>query len=151
MSANPTRNSEGNSRNRQPTYNINEVNDDTFSEQGLSRNDNRYTFASDNNRTNDRTAKNSQEVTLDSDDDELMFDKEALNANRDSNSYQSMKHRKSKDMTNPSDTIFELLEEEDELATLDFLRTHFVDLTQLRDARGYTVLHIVAYKGLESM
>jgi ankyrin repeat protein len=47
--------------------------------------------------------------------------------------------------------IFELLDEEDELAILDYLRVNFIDLTQLRDSRGYTVLHLVAYKGLESM
>jgi palmitoyltransferase ZDHHC13/17 len=99
-----------------------------------------------------KTSKDTNDVNLES-DEELHFDKEALatHSNRESANYILRQNKLSKDGPNPGDTIFELLEDENEMEILDFLRTHFVDLTKLKDARGYTVLHIVAYKGLESM
>lgn len=48
--------------------------------------------------------------------------------------------------------IFELLEDENELGLLNYMRDHpYVDLTVLRDHRGYTCLHVVAFKGNESL
>lgn len=152
MSSKNDHKSDGQKRSTQPSYALNHDDSDNHSEQGLSRQDNRYSFPSDPIIKDNKGAKNSQEISLDS-DDELMFDKEALNssANRESLNYLNRKSKMSKQGNTVTETVFELLDEEDELAILDFLRTHFVDLTQLRDPRGYTVLHIVAYKGLDSM
>jgi len=136
----------------EPSYALNRETDSEFSEQGLSRNENRYSFPVESSIQDSLRNKPSQEINLGS-DDELMFDNEALNKNqnRESFNYISQNIKRAQEGPSASETIFSLLEDEDELAILDFLRLNMVDITLLRDSRGYTVLHIVAYKGLESM
>ena len=138
-------------RSTEPSYALNGESDGHDFEQGSSRNDGRFSLNTD--VRNYQKAKTSQEVTMDSDDDGLMFDNDALMAhsNKDSITYLSQKQKRAQEGPTPAEVIFELLDEEDELAILDYLRVNFIDLTQLRDSRGYTVLHLVAYKGLESM
>lgn len=150
MSGNPTYSIQ--KRSTQPSFTINHEDSDSANEQGLSRNDNRFSVSSDAYPLDPKTSKDTNDVNLDS-DEELHFDKEALatHSDRESLNYIKRQNKLAKDGPNPCDTIFELLEDENEMEILDFLRTHFVDLTKLRDARGYSVLHIVAYKGLESM
>lgn len=149
MSSNSPRN-HTNRTTREPVYAVNDEISESPSEQGLSQNDNAYSFPSDNE--NKKTAINSNNLSMSS-DDEIMYDREALTNPSNNDSFHSLNKRMSitKDGVNFADTLFELLEEEDELAILNFLSTHFIDLTKIRDAKGYTVLHIVAYKGLDSM
>jgi hypothetical protein len=143
-----TKNKGEQKRSTEPSYGINPDTEDD--EQGSSRNDNRYSFATEG-MANFKN-KPSNEISLDS-DDELMFDKDAIanNSKKDSAVYLSQRNRKTGDGVPIDEKIFNLLDEENELAILDLLRSTFVDLTQILDSRGYTVLHIVAYKGLESM
>lgn len=135
----------------EPSYALNHEDESEFSEQGLSRNENRYSYNTESETTNFRKNKNSNEVNLS--DDELMFDKDALNKNqnRDSFNYINQKIRRAHEGPSASETVFQLLEEEDELAIYDYFRTSTADITTLIDSRGYTVLHIAAYKGLENI
>jgi len=149
-SRNPNSNSIQN-RSTTPNMAINHEDPDSSSEQGLSINENTHSRPSDGNKFEFKAGKNSQEITMDSDDD-VSFDQEAFSANsRDSNNYLKKKQRLAKEGPSISDTIFQLIEDENEIGILDFMRTNFVDLTQLTDSRGYTVLHIVAYKGFDGM
>jgi ankyrin repeat protein len=135
-------------RSTEPSYGVNPETEED--EQGSSRSENRYSFATEGNtRYRD---KKSNEISLDS-DDELMFDKDAIvnNSNRDSAVNINQRSKRTNEGMSIEEKIFNLLDEENELAILELLRSTFVDLTQLLDPRGYTVLHIVAYKGLESM
>ena len=151
-----TRNNQTEGSNRAstgPSYALNHDHDSENSEQGLSRNDNRYSFASDIVNREIARNKPSQEVTMESEDDELNFDYDALskNQNRESFNYISEKIKRIHEGPPPEETIFRLLEDEDEHALFEFIKANPVDITKLRDPRGYTVLHIIAYKGLESM
>lgn len=150
MSSRRTNTQENQKRSTEPSYALNHDGDSEYSEQGLSRQDNRYSFNTEESN-NFRKNKPSNEVNLS--DDELMFDKEALskNQNRDSFNYINQKIRRAQEGPTASETVFQLLEEEDELAIYDFFRDNSADITTLIDSRGYTVLHIAAYKGLENM
>jgi ankyrin repeat protein len=135
-------------RSTEPSYGVNPETEED--EQGSSMSENRYSFATEGNtRYRD---KKSNEISLDS-DDELMFDKDAIanNSSRDSAVNINQRSKRTNEGMSIEEKIFNLLDEENELAILEVLQSTFVDLTQLLDPRGYTVLHIVAYKGLESM
>lgn len=135
----------------EPSYALNHDDESEFSEQGLSRAENRYSYNTESETVNFRRNKASNEVNLS--DDELMFDKDALskNQNRDSFNYINQKIRRAHEGPSASETVFQLLEEEDELAIYDYFKTSSADITTLMDSRGYTVLHIAAYKGLENI
>ena len=152
MSTNVKRRTAHRTRAIDPSYAINEDASDSPTEQGLSRNDNTYSFPSENRATDSKSVRYAHKANLDS-DDEIMYDREVLTntSNKDSYKYLNKRMSQSKDETNYSEIFFKILEEEDELAALNFLKSHYIDLTKLKDSRGYTVLHIVAYKGLESM
>lgn len=139
-------------RNTAPSYAVNDDTPDSFSEQGLSMSDHNYSFSADGNHLDSKSMKNVKESNLDSDDD-IMYDREALFNSSDTESANFLNKRMSQknNESNNSDAFFQLLEDEDELAVLDFLRVHYIDLTKIKDSRGYTALHIVAYKGLDSM
>ena len=139
--------------NTAPSYALNDDTPDSISEQGLSRNEHSYSITSDVNHLDSKSMNvESKDVALDS-DDEIMFDRDALtnSSNRESANFINRRMSQKKDGTDYSEAFFQLLEDEDELAVLDFLRVHFIDLTKIKDSRGYTALHIVAYKGLDSM
>jgi hypothetical protein len=137
-------------RSTEPSYAVN-ASGDSQTEQGLSRNDHFGSFMSDTQENNLQKTNNSNEINLESDDeDDVKFDQDALNRVSNNESFRAIQ-QKQRRSTNVTETVFQLLEDEDELGTLNFISTHFVDLTKLRDSRGYTVLHITAYKGLEGM
>ena len=54
-------------------------------------------------------------------------------------------------MTVNSKRIFEIIEEDDEIGLLEYLRTNKIDLTKLRNEKGYTVLHLASFKGNDSI
>lgn len=151
MSSRRTNTGEIQKKSTEPSYALNHDGESDYSEQGLSRQDNRYSFNTDSDSTNFRKNKQSNEMNLS--DDELMFDKEALakNQNRDSFNYINHKIRAAYEGPSAAETVFQLLEDEDELAIYDFFKNSSVDITTLLDSRGYTVLHISAYKGLEAI
>ena len=130
-----------------PSYAINDTGDN-ITEQGLSRNENFSSFATDI-QENKFALRDSDEINLD-DDDDIKFDQDAFKRASQHESFKAI-HKNKRKSTNMTDTIFQLLEDEDELGTLNFISTHFVDLTKMRNHEGYTLLHVVAYKGLESM
>lgn len=138
-------------RSTEPSYALNNSVIDSPTEQGLSRHDNFGSFVSDFQDNNKSRTRVSNEINLESDDDDdIKYDKDAFSKAELNDSFRVLQ-QKQRRSTNVIETVFQFLEDEDELGTLNFLSTHFVDLTKLRDSRGYTVLHVVAYKGLESM
>ena len=47
--------------------------------------------------------------------------------------------------------IFDYIDDDDEIGLLDYLRGNRVDLTKLRNEKGYTVIHLASFKGNDSL